>query len=128
LRTHLQKSAESSQKVSLSFPKISRQFFDYIPKLVDIYSVKVFVCRRFNNLFQVACGLGDHFASTVAHLLPSCIIAVALGILLSAFFFINNHPLSRNMAGDEKYRMSLLIIALVVAFVLCNSHCCKIPN
>jgi hypothetical protein len=42
----LQKSAESSQKVSLSFPKISRQFFDYIPKLVDIYSVKVFVCRK----------------------------------------------------------------------------------
>ena len=46
LRTHLQKFAESSQKVSLSFPKISRQFFDYIPKLVDIYSVKVFECRK----------------------------------------------------------------------------------
>ena len=24
--------------ISLSFPKISRQFFDYIPTLVDIYS------------------------------------------------------------------------------------------
>ena len=27
--------------------------------------------------FQVTCGLGDHFATTVAHLLPKCVLSVA---------------------------------------------------
>ena len=53
---------------------------------------------------QVARWLGDHFATTVSYLWASCITVVLfLGGGLSAFFFINNHPLSRNMAGDEKY-------------------------
>ena len=29
--------------------------------------------------FQVLCRLRDHFATTVAHLLPICVINVALG-------------------------------------------------
>ena len=54
--------------------------------------------------FQVSRRLRDHFATTVTHLWASCITVVAFfGGGLSAFFFINNHPLSRNMAGDEKY-------------------------
>ena len=36
------------------------------------------LCRKFNNLFQVDCGLGDHFATTVAHLWASCVLSVAI--------------------------------------------------
>ena len=35
-------------------------------------------CRMFNNLFQVDCGLRDHFATTVAHLWASCALSVAI--------------------------------------------------
>ena len=43
------------------------------------------LCRRFNNLFQVRCGLRDHFATTVAHLSPSCALSVAIVYLI---FFV----------------------------------------
>ena len=40
--------------------------------------------RSFNHS-QVDCRIGDHFATTVAHLSPSCITAVALCFHLFVF-------------------------------------------
>ena len=50
--------------------------------------------RWLSNHSQVDCGLHDHFATTVAHLLPSCITAVAF--VFSLFTF----PLSMHLYNN----------------------------
>ena len=44
---------------------------------------------------QVACGLRDHFATTVAHLWPSCITAVAFSFPFLPFLFLFPLPKER---------------------------------
>ena len=41
-----------------------------------------------SNHSQVDCGLRDHFATTVAHLWPSCITAVAFSFPFLPFRFL----------------------------------------
>ena len=62
-----------------------RSFGTTIGDLWDICGLSVAVLGRSFNHSQVDCGLRDHFATTVAHLSPSCITAVALCFHLFVF-------------------------------------------
>ena len=55
-----------------------------------IFLKKVFVCRRlcrrFNNLFQVDCGLGDHFVTTISFLWTNCALSVAFMCYVASLY------------------------------------------
>ena len=50
----------------------------------------------FNNLFQVDCGLRDHFAITVAYLWDSCALSVAIVYLIFIPLYIIVMPYLRH--------------------------------
>ena len=54
---------------------------------LEIYSTSVGFSVAVLGRSQVDCGLRDHFATTVAHLLPKCITAEAFSFPFSPFRF-----------------------------------------
>ena len=72
----------------------------------DIYGLSV-AFRLRSDRFQVARGLRDHFATTVAYLWASCALSVAISVPFLPFRFPNTSALpcrrDKNSAGRNAH-------------------------
>ena len=77
---------------------------------------------------QVACGLGDHFATTVAHLSPKCVLSVDFSFHLSVFRFTrerlntskkNNNIKTHPASSMDEWRGERMIAMKYPKFYFC---------
>ena len=109
---------------SRCFPVACKIFYagfgSTIGDLWDICGLSVAVLGH----FQVACGLGDHFATTVAHLSPKCALSVAFMFSLFNFLFFEGIPTplrrDKNSAGRNSARTAISAERIHCLFIFCQ--------